>query len=357
MSNPRRSSMSVTQQTPSRRRFLLHALGLGAAGLAVGGGAAWTKNQLAVGAEALTQTQTLQNQLTETATAKATLDVTVADLQTRFTALQIRMDGVLTQNAELATSLSAAQQTTTLLQAQLNTKQTELDSAHTRLSESGELINLYTLLDGVNLDAAVETGLAAVSGGLVGSLTLAPTVRAGLTQAATALADFETWLPDVETMVAWVGEQVVKITAGLMAIELAAQRFVTGLVTGFEAVFGGLIKFILEHLPFGLGDDVNRALTVTHALLVTLPDVTAGLKAQVLDKIAPRVTAGTHHWKNTLVTPVRDQALAPTTELLTRLDEANTAFVNALQTPAQTALTRRAELRQQIVAYRGAHNL
>jgi len=357
MPNSLHSSRPAVNPAPSRRRFLLNALGLGAAGLVVGGGAAWTKNQMEAGAEAAAHAQALQTQLTETANAKAALGLSVTDLQTQLAILQTRLDVVLTHNAELATSLSAAQQATTFLQTQLDARQAELDAANTRLVQSSELINLYALLDGVNLDAAVEAGLAAVSGGLIGSLALAPTVRDGLTQAAAALADFEAWLPDVETVVAWVGEQVVKIKAGLMAIELAAQRFVTDLVTGLEAVFGGLIKFILDHLPFGFGDDVNRALTVTHALLMTLPDVADGLNAQVLGKIAPRVTAGAHHWKNTLVAPVRDQALSPANELLTRLDETNTAFVASLQTPAQTALARRAELRQQIAAYREAHNL
>lgn len=341
----------------TRRKFLLQALGLGAAGLAVGGGAAWTKSQLEAGAEAVTKAQALQTQLTDVANARAALGLSVSSLQTQLARLQVQFDAVLTQNSQLATSLSATQQEAAVLQTQLSDKQAELDATSAQLANSKQLINLYDLLDGVNLDAAVTTGIAAVIGGFAGSLTLGATVQTGLARASAALADFEAALPDLQAVVAWVGEQVVKIKAGLMAVELAAQRVVTGLVTGLEAVFGGFIKFILDHLPFGLGENVSRALSATHALLLSLPAVADGLNDNVLAKISPHVTEGAQHWKHTLVEPVREQALVPTGKLLNQLTETNTTFANSLQTPVQTALDQRAALRQQIAAFRTAHNL
>ena len=341
----------------TRRKFLLQALGLGTAGLVVGGGAAWTKSQLEAGAEAAAKAQALQTQLTDVANAKAALGLSVSSLQAQLASLQAQFDAVLTQNSELATSLSASQQEATALQTQLGNKQAELDVTNTQLGQAKQLINLYDLLDGVNLDSAVTRGMAAVAGGLAGSLTLGVTLQDGLARAGAALADFEAALPGLQAVMAWVGEQVVKIKAGLFAIELAAQRVVTGLVTGLEAVFGGLVKFILDHLPFGIGENVSRALAATHALLVSLPAVADGLNDNVLGKISPRVTEGAQHWKHTLVEPVREQALAPTGELLNRLTETNTTFANSLHAPVQTALDQRAALRQQIAAFRAAHNL
>ena len=348
---------AVDRRGFSRRRFLLQTLGLTAAGLTVGGGAAWTKSQLEAGAEAAVKAQTLQTQLADVSTTKSALDLSVSTLNGQLTALQTQLNAVLSQKVELTAALSTAQQETADLKTQLTNQQAELEAVNSQLAKSKELIGLYELLDGVNLDAAVEAGLAAVSGGLTTSLGLTPALREGLIKARDLLAEFEQSLPDIQEAMNWVGEQVVILKLGLYAIEAAAQRTVNELLTGLEAAFGGFVKFILDHLPFGLGENVKHTLAATQTLLVSLPGVADGLNEKVLGKISPHVNAGAKHWKRTLVEPIREQALSPAEALLQQLSETNTAFVNALQEPAQTALQQRVDLRKKIAAFRTANNL
>jgi len=186
---------------------------------------------------------------------------------------------------------------------------------------------------------------------------LIPALQEGLVKARILLADFEQSLPDIQAAMNWVGEQVVILKLGLYAIEIAAQRTINELITGLEAVFGGFVKFILDHLPFGVGENVRQTLAVTQKLLVSLPDVADGLNEKVLGQISPRVNEGAKHWKRSLVEPIREKALSPTGELLHQLSETNAVFSNTLQTPVKTALEQRAELRKQIETFRQAHNL
>ncbi len=341
----------------SRRRFLLQTLGLTTAGLAVGGGAAWTKSQLEAGAAAEAQAQALQTQLASVSAEKSALDLSVSALNGQLADVQTQLNAILSQNMELASALSASRQEAADLQKRLAGKQAELEAVNAQLSQSKELIGLYTALDSTNLDAIVEAGLAAVSGGLTAALGLSPALREGLNRAGQRLLEFEQSLPDIQEAIHWVGEQVVILKLGLYAIELAAQRALNELLTGLDAAFGGFVRFILEHLPFGIGEDVKHTLAATQNLLVSLPGVADGLNEKVLNRISPHVNEGAKDWKRSLVEPVRAGALTPAGDLLQQLASAQAAFAQALQEPAQTALQRRAELRQQIAAFRAAHQI
>ena len=341
----------------SRRRFLLQTFGLTTAGLAVGGGAAWTKSRLEAGVAAEAQAQALQTQLAGVSAEKSALDLSLSTLNSQLADLQMQLNAVLSQNAELASALSVSQQETADLQMQLAGKQAELEAANGQLAQSKELISLYTLLDSINLDAVAEAGLAAVSGGLTAALGLATALREGLSSASQRLLEFEQSLPDIQEAINWVGEQVVILKLGLYAVELAAQRALNELLTGLDAAFGGFARFILEHLPFGIGEDVKHTLAATQNLLVSLPGVAEGLNEKVLNRISPHVNEGAKDWKRSLVEPVRAGALTPAGDLLQQLASTQATFVHALQEPAQTALQRRAELRQQIAAFRAAHQI
>ena len=357
MSNNFHAQEEFAERGFSRRRFLMQALGLSAAGLAVGGGAAWTRSRLEAGAEAEAEARVLQTQLADVSATKSALDLSVSTLNTHLADLRSQLDGALSQNGHLASALSVSQQEAADLKTQLANKQAELDVTHAQLSRSKELISLYDVLDRIDLDATVEAGLAAVAGGLTTSLNLIPALQEGLVKARILLADFEQSLPDIQAAMNWVGEQVVILKLGLYAIEIAAQRTINELITGLEAVFGGFVKFILDHLPFGVGENVRQTLAVTQKLLVSLPDVADGLNEKVLGQISPRVNEGAKHWKRSLVEPIREKALSPTGELLHQLSETNAVFSNTLQTPVKTALEQRAELRKQIETFRQAHNL
>src|ERR1041384_8690992 len=104
----------------SRRRLLIQALGLSAAGLAVGGGAAWAMDRLETGSVSEATASNLQAQLQAAQAAQAALDLSNTTLQQQLTDLQNQLASATGQNAQLATALSTSQQETSATKTQLS---------------------------------------------------------------------------------------------------------------------------------------------------------------------------------------------------------------------------------------------
>lgn len=345
------------EQHSSRRRFLLQALGLSAAGLAAGGGAAWAVDQLEGGSVSELAVSNLQEQLEAAQAAQAALDLSNAALQTQLTALQGQLASATGQNAQLASALSITQQEATDIKTQLAAAQTQLSDSTTQLSKHQELASLYTQLEGVDLDTVVTTGLAAMSTGLGTLSGLAPVLHQGLVLARTLLISFEQALPDLQDAMTWLGDQVLNIRLNLYAIENAAQRTINQAVNGLTEVFGEFANFVLDNLPFNIGDKVRETLATLQSLLNGLVDMADGTDEKVLGRISRRVGDGPQGWKRTLVKPMRDKTLASVEQMLTAITEAETTFTTNLNDPAQAALKERTALKEKIVAFREANGL
>ena len=78
---------------------------------------------------------------------------------------------------------------------------------------------------------------------------------------------------------------------------------------------------------------------------------------QVLLKISHYVDDGPQGWKQTLVTPLRTNTLAPAGEVLAAVSGASEAYKTSLNDPAHAALQQRQVLRDQISAFRSTHGI
>ncbi len=339
------------------RRFVLKALGLSAAGLVAGGGAAWASGKLENAATMGAAVTDLQSRLEAITGAHSTLELSAQGLQIQVADLQSQLAFASSQNAQLATDLSSAQARSTELEAQFVATQSQLDATNAQLARSKELIALFDQLEGVGLDGATQSGLAAVAGGLSAAAGHVPTLRQGVAMARSLLDDFELTLPNFQTTLNWLGEQIVNLKVTLSAIELSAQHTLNATIAGAAAAFGGLIKFVLDHLPFNIGQSVEDTLANTQALLTRLPTVLSGAEDKFLVGLGQHLGEGQKGWRRSLVAPVREQTLAPADQLLAAVEEANTQFAASLNDPVQTALARRAALRQTIAAFRTANNI
>jgi hypothetical protein len=341
----------------SRRRFLLRAVGLTTAGLALGGGAAWAKQQADDAATAEALAAELRAQLAAASNTNAALDASAAALQQRITALQGQLATLTGQNAQLASSLSAAQAESADLKTQLASAQEQLSAANELLGKFKLLIALYDQLENIGLDALVRAGLSAAASALAAVLGVVPLLKDGLLLAHTLLGNFENLLPDFHTAMTWLGSQIVNFKLGLYAVETAAQRTLHEALTGLITVFSGFVKFILDHLPFNIGADVRETLAATQDLLLKVEAAADDMSTQVLDRISKYVGDGPQNWKRTLITPLRDKALTPAANLLAALAEADAAFTTALDEPVTAALDQRAQIRAQIEALRTANQI
>jgi hypothetical protein len=349
--------MTAEIQTLPSRRVALKALGLTAAGLAVGGGGAWLKTRLDDGARAEAAVQSLQTQLADASTTNTTLDLSTTTLQSQVAQLQGQLNSAISQNAELAASLSTSQRQSADLGVQLEAAQSALNLATAQLARYKELTGLFDLLEGVNLDAVAQTGLSAMAAGFTTTLGGAALLVDGLTAARDLLAKFEKTLPDFDTAMKWLGDQVVALEVGLFAIQSAAQKTINKVVTGLEKTFGGFADFVLDHLPFNIGENVRKTLAATQNVLTSVAALSDAAPDNVLNKISKYVNDGPQSWKTTLVKPLNEKALTPTATLLTQLNDAGATFTTSLNDPVTAAIAQRALIREQIAALRAQNKL
>ena len=340
-----------------RRRLLLKAMGLGAAGLAAGSLAAWTKGELDTAAAAGTTLADTKRQLETTSAAQAALALSYSTLQTQANDWQTQLAAAAAQNAQLAGAVNAAQQEANDLKAKFTAAQTALKAANERLARSQDLIGLYNQLDGVGLDNIVTNGLGVVSGALAGVAGPAGLLRDGVAKAHDLLTNFEKVLPNFSSAMAWLGEQVVKTKVALWAVESAAQQVANSTLSGVTAIFGGFVGFVLDHLPFNIGANVRQTLSEVQTLLAGVTTLSDQAADQVLLKISRYVDDGPQGWQQALVTPLRANTLAPAGQVLIAVSGASDAFHTSLNHPAQTALQQRQAVRDQIATFRSTHGL
>ena len=153
------------------------------------------------------------------------------------------------------------------------------------------------------------------------------------------------------------GNAFVNALVGLWAVESSAQSTMKSAVSGMAAVFGGFAGFVLDHLPFNIGEQVRNTLTAVQGVLTGTTDMTDAAADKVLLKISKHVDDGPQNWGATLVTPLRDQTLAPADAVLTAVAGADSTYTAGLKDPATAALAQRRALREQIAAFRAAKSL
>ena len=202
----------------SRRRFLLQAMGVTAAGLAVGGGAAWAKSRSDEADAAEAAVRELQARLAAAANTNAALDVSTVNLQQQLANLQSQLAALTGQNGPLASALSAAQKESADLKTQLASAQSQLSAANDQLGKFKTLIALYDQLEGIGLDTLVREGLTAVAVGLTSALGLTALLKDGVLLAHTLLDNFEKLLPDFHAAMTWLGSQIVNFKLSLYAV-------------------------------------------------------------------------------------------------------------------------------------------
>ena len=340
-----------------RRRLLLKTMGLGAAGLAAGGIAAWTKGELDNASAAGATLGDTRRQLEAADAARAALALSYATLQNQATDWQAKLSAASSQNAQLAGAVNNAQQQANDLKSQLAAAQSALSSANERLAHSSELINLYNQLEGIGLDNVVATGLGVLGGALSGLSGPVGLLRDGVEAAHGLLTGFEQTLPDFNGAMAWLGQQVVNIRVALWAVETAAQQAANSTLSGVTAVFGGFVGFVLDHLPFNIGANVRQTLNEVQHLLTGVTAMADQAPEQVLLKISRYVDDGPQSWKQALIAPLRLNTLTPAGDVLAGVVGATDTFKTSLHEPATAALQRRQALRDQIANFRAAHGL
>lgn len=220
------------------------------------------------------------------------------------------------------------------------------------------LVDLYEKLDGVGLDAIVQGGMAAV-GLLFGGLELgANGLKSGLERVEKALLSLEKTFPIIRAGVEWVEKGVSALAGGIDALQSTLGRVVDKASPITEAL-GDFASFILDKLPFGIGDQVRSVMETLSNLVGGIPELIEGINTHLLEPLR-QDWFSTEEGKgldDTLLKPLVEHVFDPLEALLGDLAGLIDTWQQKLVAPSQRAIEERAMLRDQIAQYRVKYNI
>ncbi|MBX3059645.1 MAG: hypothetical protein KF770_24600 [Anaerolineae bacterium] len=239
------------------------------------------------------------------------------------------------------------------------TLRTELASANERVSVLAGLVALYEQLDGVDLGAALDNGLTAVSGALTNLLDDIPSLEASMAAGTLALAEVENHLPVLANGRAWLDAHLNKLDGYFHQIEKLLMDVVERAGAFVQMVnewFAGVKKW----LPFGIGEKATTIMQSITTLLLETPATITGLNAnlaQPLDVWLARDEQNEIALNKKLVKPLRDDLMVKTTVALSKAKGVESVYAVNLQEPVGTAVARQQTLRTLIADYRQQHQV
>lgn len=341
--------MAITSE--NRRRLFLQAVGMGAAGLAVGGGASWLYSEVTGGTPAAgIPAQTLRQ------TDVPEINGKVLALQNEVAQLNNQVGATTGQNEQLNALLKASQDENQRLKQQLTDLQGQVSQTEAKLSDANQVISLFDQLEAVGLDDMAQNGLQTFAAALAAAVGLVPATATGVASARTILDDLEAQLPDLKGSVAWLAERVLNLKVGLFSLETAANALAGVTAGGVSAAFGGFAKYILDYLPFDIGRKIREAMSATQTLVDSNAALSTDVDKQVFEKLSPHFSDGPVNLKIKVLDPVRAQGLQPAGDLANAVSQTDASYRSTLAQPIQAALDQRAGLRQQLQAARSRMN-
>jgi hypothetical protein len=317
---------------PARRGFLTRLLIGGAAAAALGGSAALYYDQRRRDAEP--EFVVLPNGADVTAEGQARLLERIAEMEAALDAMTADRD-------RLANELDSTNTDLVVVRG-------ELDDALAQLEEHRRLNALWEQLDAIGLDNLLNDALARAGTAFVRVMQVIVLLRTGIAAAQNVLNGFVAVFPGPQEGIRWLGRQTLALASSLdwlgQQIEEAIEP--SDSLTSMVADF---VLWVLERLPFGVGNRAKAGLEAMQTLINDLPDLLAGLNDDVLDPLADWF--GGDEGSNllgTLVTPVVENAIEPAETVLDAVGEFETIYKDNLVDPVQGALTQRAALRSEI---------
>ena len=339
----------MSDATVSRRDFVQKAVLFTGAGLAVGGAAAIGQGVWESAQSATTEQQSLQTQVTDSATQLAQLQQSLSAAETELNKLRPDYAAALSTNAQLQNTLTSQQQA-------VDSARAELVAAQLKLEKLSQLVAMYEQLDNNSFDTLVKDGLTAAAASFAGALGLLPLVTDGLKVAAGLLDGFEFQIPNYRSGLGWLQKRMDDMYASITSVEKAIVQALKSL-DPVTTTMTQLINYILTWLPTNIGLGVKAALDAINFLYASLPPVITGAHDQVIEMLTAPFAEDEQGLKQTMVKPIREKAFAPSEKLTRQVQSLNDTYTRSLHVPVQVALDQRVTLLQQIADFKTAHQI
>ncbi|MBN1135692.1 MAG: hypothetical protein JXM73_03860 [Anaerolineae bacterium] len=231
-------------------------------------------------------------------------------------------------------------------------------SADDEIARLQGLVNLYEKLERVGLDAIIQTGMAAV-GLLFGGLEVGVNgLKSGLELVEKGLLSLEKTFPIVQTGIEWVEKGVSALADGIDALQATLGRVVDKTSPITEAL-GDFVSFVLDKLPFGIGDKVQIVLNALSDLVSGIPELIEGINSHLLEPLRQEwfSTEEGKGLDDVLLKPLVGYVFDPLEALLGDLAGLIDEWQQKLVAPSQRAIEERAAIREQIAQYKKEHGL
>ncbi|MDE3091204.1 MAG: hypothetical protein KGJ80_17690 [Chloroflexota bacterium] len=230
----------------------------------------------------------------------------------------------------------------------LTTAQYELE-----LTKLRALVALYEQLERVGLDAILATGMNIVRGALDAVKGGVNLLRDGVAAAETALRNFQALLDTLRGAATGVGQVLDDLSNKFHAAEGIVVA-VLGTALPLAESIAGFFKTLLDKIPFGIGDDIRRAVSALTDLIRAIPTTIDTLTNQLLKPLRDAFfpVSGDPAVKANLIDPIARNVLEPLKKMLTDIETMLGHWENDLTTPVQAALADRQKIREQIAAYK-----
>lgn len=230
----------------------------------------------------------------------------------------------------------------------MTTAQYELE-----LTKLRALVALYEQLERVGLDAIIATGMNVVRGALDAIKGGVNLLRDGITGAETALKNFQATLDTLHSTADLAAQALADLSQKVHNAE-GGVIAVLGTALPLAESIAGFFSALLDKIPFGIGDDIRRAVSALVDLIRSIPATVDTMTAQVLKPLSDTFfpSTGTPPVKSNLFDPIVNNVLEPLKKLLTDIEGLLNHWENDLSTPVQAALTEREKIRQQIAEYK-----
>lgn len=226
------------------------------------------------------------------------------------------------------------------------------------LAKLRALVALYDQLERVGLDAIVGTGMNVVAGGLNALKGGVNLLRTGITSVESAIKDFQTLLDRLHSAAETAGQVLDALASkfhdaeGIVVAVLGTALPLADSITGF-------FDSLLDKIPFGIGDNVHRAVNALIDLVRQIPTTLDALTHQLLQPLQDNFfpATGDPAVKHSLLDPIDDGLLTPLKKHLNDVEALINQWETDFTNPVQAALAERQKLRDQIADYKKQNSI
>jgi len=221
------------------------------------------------------------------------------------------------------------------------------------LTKLRALVALYEQLERVGLDAILATGLNIVRGALDAVKGGVNLLRDGITAVESAIKNFQVLLNTLSGAAAGAGQGLDDLSNKFHAAE-GIVIAVLGTALPLAESIAGFFKTLLDKIPFGIGDDIRRAVSALTDLIRAIPNAIDTVANQLLKPLRDAFfpSSGDPAVKSNLIDPIGKSVLEPLKRLLTDIETLVGHWEKDLTSPVQAALVDRQKIREQIVQYK-----